>query len=139
MTTATKETIVKSPRGRPARVPIGQRNVLTVIGKDPDYEYRIVNDEGDRIASFQDAGYEIEKASAVRVGDSRVDNTSPDGSLAQISVGRKTGQKAYLMKIKKDWYKEDQDAKLAHLRRLEDTMKQRPSGEGNYGSIKIER
>jgi len=138
MTTETKEAIVKSPRGRPTRVPVGARNVLTVIGKDPDYEYRIVNDEGDRIAAFQDAGYEIEKASAVRVGDKRVNNASPEGSLAQVSVSKKTGDKAFVMKIRKEFYKEDQDAKARKLRQIEDTIKQ-PSGDGKYGSVKIER
>lgn len=139
MTTELKETISKSPRGRPTRTPVAKRSVLTVIGKDPAFEYRIVNDEGDRIAAFQDAGWEVEKASAVRVGDKRVNNATPEGSLAQVSVSKKSGEKAFVMKIKKEWFKEDQDAKALAIRQLEDTMKQSTSGDGNYGSIKIER
>ena len=54
-----KEPIVKAPSGRVRRIPLSGRNVLTVQGKDPNYAYRIVNDEEDRIARFQDAGYEL--------------------------------------------------------------------------------
>jgi len=135
--TTEKEPIVKSPRGRPSRTPVAQRNILTVVGKDPKYEYRIVNDTGDRIAAFEDAGYEIEKAANVRVGDKRVNRAAPEGSLAQVAVGK--GEKAFVMKIPKEFYKEDQDAKLARLRQLEDSMRKQPSGEGNYGSIDISR
>lgn len=136
--TTEKETVAKSPRGRPVRTPVGTRNILTVKGKDPEYEYRIVNDVGDRITAFEDGGWEIEDASKVRVGDKRVNNTSPEGTRAQVSVG-KNGEKAFVMKIRKDWYKEDQDAKRAERAQLEDTMLKQPSGEGNYGKIEITR
>jgi hypothetical protein len=44
---------------RVRRTPInGTRNVLNVKGKDPDSEYRVVNDIGDRIQEFQEMGYE---------------------------------------------------------------------------------
>lgn len=131
---ADKEPIVKSPRGRTTRSPIGTRNVLTVVGKDPDYEYRIVNDTGDRIAAFEDAGYTLVNAADVRVGDKRVNNPSPEGSKAQVSVGG--GAKAFVMRIPKDLYKEDQEAKLQRVRELEETIKQ-PSGD--YGKIEITR
>lgn len=127
-----KETIAKSPSGRTKRVPIGQRNVLTVQGKDPNYEYRIVNDTGDRVAAFEDAGYVIEEASKVRVGDKRVERVGAEGSKAQVSVGK--GDKAFVMKIPRDLYLEDQEAKLAHVRQIEETIK-KPSGD--YGDVKI--
>jgi hypothetical protein len=129
-----KETIVKAPKSRVTRIPVGQRNVLTVLGKDPDFEYRIVNDTGDRIAAFEDAGYVIEDAASVRVGDKRVNKPTPEGSKAQVSVGN--GDKAFVMKIPKDLYQEDQDAKLQKVRQLEETIKT-PSGD--YGKITIER
>lgn len=127
-----KDTIAKAPRARATRVPVAQRNVLSVLGKDPNFEYRIVNDTGDRIAAFQDADYEIVKASEVRIGDKRVNDATPEGSLAQVSVGK--GDKAFVMKIPKDLYAEDQEAKLERVRELEHSIKQ-PSGD--YGKIDI--
>ena len=42
----TKETIAKAPASRTRRAPTAGRNVLTVRAddKDPNFEYRIVND-----------------------------------------------------------------------------------------------
>jgi hypothetical protein len=47
----------KAPR-RPKRVPLGTRSVLTVRpqDKDPNYEYRFINDKDDRIPQAQEAG-----------------------------------------------------------------------------------
>jgi hypothetical protein len=133
--TTEKETIAKAPKSRISRTPVGQRNILTVSGKDPDYEYRIVNDTGDRIATFQDAGYELVEASSVRVGDKRVNNPAPEGTKAQVSVGQ--GDKAFVMRIHKDLYKEDQEAKLQRVRQLEESIKT-PSG-ADYGSVTTNR
>lgn len=113
--------IKKVPRERTKRTPIAQRNILTVEGRDPEYSYRIVNDTGDRIQAFKDAGYEMVLAKDVRVGDKRVNSTTPEGSNAQVSVG--AGQKAFVMRIPKEWYEEDQQAKQAKINQLEDTMK----------------
>jgi hypothetical protein len=130
-----KETIAKAPRARKSRTPVGQRNILTVVGKDSDYVYRIVNDTGDRIAEFQDAGYELVEASSVRVGDKRVNNPTPEGTKAQVSVGM--GDKAFVMRIHKDLYEEDQEAKLQRVRQLEESLKT-PSG-ADYGGATTSR
>ena len=115
---------------------MGQRNVLTVTGKDANYVYRIVNDSGDRVQEFLDAGYEMVDASSVRVGDKRVNAASAEGSVSQISVGQ--GQKAFVMRIKKEWYDEDQAAKQAHVDRLEATIKDKAL-DGTYGKLEISR
>lgn len=130
-----KEPIAKTPSGRVKRVPISHRNVLTVKGKDNAFVYRIVNNTADRVEMFKEAGYEIEKAANVQIGDKRVDRTTPEGSLAEVSVGK--GDKAFLMKIPKEFYQEDQDAKLAKIRQLENSMKN-PSGDGQYGKVTID-
>ncbi len=122
---------------RVKRTPVGQRNVLTLSGKEPGYVYRIVNDQADRIQQFMDAGYELVDADAVRVGDKRVNSASPEGSKAQVSVGK--GEKAFVMRIKEEYYKEDQAAKAAEIDRLEQSMKQKASGNADYGSIEIKR
>ncbi len=119
---------------RPSRTPISGRNVLTVNGKEPGYSYRVVNDNGDRIAQFLDAGYELVDASTITVGDKRVNAATAEGSKAQVSVGK--GDKAYVMRIKQDWFDEDQKAKQARVNELEESIKQK-SGNADYGTVKI--
>ncbi len=132
-----KEPIAKSPSGRTKRTPVGQRNVLTVTGKDPAYEYRVVNDSADRISMFEDAGWEKVLAKDVRIGDKRINSTTPEGTIAQASVGQ--GQKAIVMKIKKEWYAEDQAAKEAQIKALEESTIQKAQGSGDYGSVTMGR
>jgi hypothetical protein len=131
-----KEAIAKAPSGRPQRVPVGTRNVLTVNGKDPGYEYRIINDSGDRVQEFLDAGYELVKNDSVRVGDKRVNSGSSEGTVSQISVGQ--GQKAFVVRIKKEWYAEDQARKQRHVNDLENATKAKAL-DGTYGKLDISR
>ena len=131
-----KEAIAKAPRGRPQRVPVGTRNVLTVAGKDANYEYRVINDSGDRVQEFLDAGYELVEKDSVRVGDKRVNSASAEGSVSQISVGQ--GQKAFVVRIKKEWYEEDQAAKQTKVNALEDSTKAKAL-DGTYGKLEISR
>ncbi len=131
-----KEAIAKSPSWRVRRTPVGARNVLTVSGKEPGYVYRIVNDEGDRVEQFKGAGYEVVPASDVVIGDRRINAATPEGSVAQASVGN--GVKGIVMRIKEDWYKEDQAAKAKQVADLEAATKLEAL-KGTYGDIKIER
>lgn len=128
-----KEPIAKAPKGRPSRTPIGKRNVLTVNGKDENYVYRVVNDKGDRIAMFEDAGYELVEAAEVRVGDKRVERGSAIGSKAEVSVGQ--GDKAFIMRIAREFYEEDQAAKEQHLKLQEEAIKQEALKNSDYGSV----
>ena len=128
-------TTAPSGAQRAKRTPVGTRNVLTVNGKEDGYVYRIVNDSGDRVAQFRDAGYEIVEASSVRVGDKRVNAATPEGSQAQVAVGG--GAKAFVMRIKQEWHTEDQLAKQAQVNALEQSIKQKAAGAGDYGSVSI--
>lgn len=134
--TTNKEAIAKSPSGRVRRTPVGARNVLTVSGKHPDYEYRIVNDEGDRVEQFKAAGYDVVSASDVTVGDRRINAASAEGSAAQVSVGG--GMKAVVMRIKKEWYADDQAAKIASIASTE-AATQSEALKGNYGKLEVTR
>lgn len=129
-----KELISKAPSGRVKRTPVSGRNRLTVQGKDPNYVYRIVNDEEDRIARFQEGGYELLQDEAVKVGDKRANQTSSEGSVKQLSVGG--GKKAFVMRIRRDWYEEDQKAKQAQVDALEATTKKKAL-DGRYGTLTI--
>jgi hypothetical protein len=131
-----KNSIAKAPSGRVKRTPITTRNVLTVEGKDPEYHYRIVNDDGNRVQMFINAGYEIESASNIQVGDKRVGQASAEGTKAQVVVGQ--NQKAFVMKIHKDYYEEDQQAKQEKVTSLESSTKQKAL-DGTYGKLDINR
>jgi len=133
----TKEAIAKAPAGRVTRTPIGTRNILTVKGKDPNYEYRIVNDVEDRITQFQEAGYEVVQSESVEVGDKRAASGTSIGSAKTLSVGQ--GTKAYVMRIKKEWYEEDQRAKQGQIAATESAIKDPTLNGGDYGSTKLSR
>lgn len=127
----------KSLSGRVRRTPVGVRNVLTVGNKDANYEYRIVNDEGDRVEQFKAAGYDVVSASDVTVGDRRINAATAEGSAAQVSVGG--GMKAVVMRIKKEWYAEDQDAKIANIAATEAATKSEAVRGSDYGKLTLER
>jgi hypothetical protein len=127
---------VKAPEVRVRRNPVEGRNRLKIRGTDPDFEYRVVNDLDDRINEFLDAGWVFETSEDIRVGDSRIDDHSKLGKVRVINVGG--GIKAYLMKIRKDWYDEDQKAKQDHVDRTEAAM--RPDQlNGQYGKVELTR
>jgi hypothetical protein len=132
----TKEAIAKAPSGRVTRVPVSQRNVLTVKGKDPNYVYRIVNDVDDRVTQFQEGGYELVENETVEVGDSRVSAGTAVGSKKVMSVGR--GTKAYVMRIKREWYDEDQSKKQDFVDEQEASIRKKAL-DGTYGKLDIKR
>lgn len=121
---------------KPRRASInGTRNVLTVSGKEPGFEYRIVNDDGDRVSQFEEMGYEVVKDSGIKVGDRRIANPTKEGSPVQVSVGG--GQKAYLMRIRKDWYDEAQADKAKHVDEIEKGMLADTRNSADYGKITV--
>ncbi len=67
---------------RPKRIAVGLRPKLSVDGKDPNYEYRIVNDTPGRIAMFQQSGWELCTNDEVNTGNFRADQAAELGSLA---------------------------------------------------------
>jgi len=127
------ESLVKR---RKRRTPVnGTRNVLNVRGKDPAFEYRIVNDTGDRIAAFEEQGWEVVTDNTIQIGERRVNNPTAKGSVVSASVGQ--GMKAVLMKIPKEFYQEDQEAKAAAIAETEADIKNRARQEGFYGKLEI--
>ena len=131
-----KEAIAKAPSGRVRRSPLTRKNVLTVVGKEPGFEYRIVNDTEDRVAEFVERGYEVVQSNKIQVGDKRVSKATPEGSPIQMSVGG--GKKAIVMRIRKDWYDEDQTAKQDYVAETERATKQKAL-DGTYGKLDISR
>lgn len=128
----TQETL--ATKRKPRRTGINKtRSVLTVEGKDPNFEYRIVNDTGDRVAQFEERGYEVVSDNNIKVGDRRIANPTKEGSPIQISVGG--GQKAFLMRIKKEWALEDRKAKDAIVDEQEKGMLAEAKQAADYGKV----
>lgn len=119
---------------RPQRTSLANRSVLSVKGKEPGFEYRIVNDVGDRVEMFKSMGYEVVADDSVQIGERRVANPSREGSPVQVSVGG--GTKAFLMRQKAEWYKEDQDTKETRLKEQEGAMRADAMA-GTYGKLQI--
>jgi hypothetical protein len=123
---------------RPSRTSInGTRHILNVQGKEPGYEYRFVLDQGDRIRQMEERGYEIVRDKTVKVGDKRVSNPTADGTPVQVSGGG--GTTLYLMRIKSDWYLEDQATKQKQVDDIEASMKAAAAEQGLYGKLEITR
>ena len=120
---------------RVTRKSLFQRGPQSILGeKDPNYVYRFVNDTGSRVANFQSAGYEFVEDKDLVVGDSRVFDPSDVGSAKRVTSN--DGTTSYLMRIKKEYYEEDQAAKAALVNETEQAMK-RDASQGMYGSIKV--
>ena len=114
---------------RVTRKSLFQRGPQSINGdKDPNYVYRYVNDTGSRVSNFQSAGYEFVDDKEMVVGDSRVFDPSDVGSAKRVTSN--DGTISYLMRIKKEFYEEDQAAKA------EKAMK-RDATQDRYGSLKI--
>lgn len=127
-----RNTVTQEASARPRRTPIARRNRLEIQNKEQGYVYRIVNDVDDRIPLLQEQGYEVVPDARVgATGNRRIDNTSALGSSSSISVGQ--GTKAVVMRIREDWFKEDQQTKQQLVDESEQTMK-RPKAD--YGEIK---
>lgn len=121
---------------RPQRTPLGKRDRLAIKNREDGYVYRIVNDVDDRVDYLQGLGYELcSKEQVGAIGNKRVDNTSSVGSTAHFSVGQ--GTKAVVMRIKSDWYQEDQRSKQAEVDEVEGTMKSDARKAADYGKLEI--
>lgn len=145
-------TDTNRPANRPdagtKRVPVsGMRDILTVFGKDDEFEYRFVKDTtegGARIMRYKRGGWDFTrpgKASEIIVGEEAVyKSKSGGGSIIRYPTGE---QWLYLMQIRKDWYNEDQQAKADAIDATEASMTEDKSSDSNdlgqYGQVKISR
>lgn len=114
---------------RKERIPFGvQHSRLTVANPDPNYVYRWVNDDGrGRIDRATAGGYEFVQAdSDQKVGTGSADGNSDVGSRVSRIVGTQeggAGMRAYLMRIKREWYEQDQKAKQALVDQIDSAIK----------------
>jgi len=134
---------VEGSSERPTRVPVsGNRDVLTIQGKDPSFEYRWVLDSaenGQRIQRFNSAWWNLVHSDDGQhvVGQDMVYKTENVGSIIRVPAG--SGKFYYLMRIPKEYYKEDQVAKQTEILDREKVITQTDSDNGQYGNIKLSR
>lgn len=142
-------------RKKPAdRLPSGQerrpvkefRDKLTLTGQDPRFVYRFVKDStemGNRILRFLQAGYVFVKSDEeIEVGENYVHKSDNVGSIIRVPAGETTPDRLnwlYLMKVKKEWYDEDQRAKAEEIDAVENTITQPRNDLGQYGEVKLSR
>lgn len=98
------------------RIPVGgQRQRMTVGEKDDGYVYRWVNDNPGNIERYLAGGYEFVEHDT-QVGDqpSDGDHGQPVDKTVSMQVGRtrtSVNGTAYLMRIRREYFDEDQEAK----------------------------
>lgn len=126
MTTAARK------QRRPNRTPLSQRNRISFGNLDKNFVYRVVNDKDERLKQALEGGYEFVESDE-KLGDERAaEGTAIDSRVAK-PVGN--GVTGYLMRIKKEWYEEDQAAKAAEVDKSEEAMKPRNQQEqGQFDS-----
>jgi len=132
----SKENLVKTPKERVKRTGLGVRNRLVVKNKDPNYEYRLVNDTEDRISEFIERGWVAVTSDDASVGGERLEEAKGVGTVKSIAVGG--GKRGVLMKIPVEYYKEDQRAKEDYNLKTEEAMRSNPN-DGTYGRVDLTR
>lgn len=113
-----------------------QRNELTFEGQNDSYMYRVFNDVDNRLQNAEIAGYEYVR-SEEQLGDPTVDGASPQGAVVTKPVGG--GKTGVLMRIKREWYDEDQQSKRRKIQDTEDALSNKAREDGHYGGISIKR
>ena len=123
---------------RPAkRIPVsGNRDIMTVSDKDPNFTYRWVNDVDDRLQVFKRAGWTLVEDKH-KIGETVADSSQGTSSIVSKYVG--ANRTAYLMRIENEYYAEDQRAKAAEIAEREAAMlSSEKNAEGRYGQMSIE-
>jgi hypothetical protein len=110
-----KEEVKADSKGRRERVPFGaHRTKLQVEDKIPGYELRWFNDQDGRIQRALDGGYMFVTPDEVpRLGQGALHQGNSDIN-SKVSKVVSRGQheiRAYLMKIREEYYREDQAVK----------------------------
>ena len=116
-------------RQRPDRVPLGVPHFKLTLVDYADqlegYVPRWINDDGGRIQHAMKGGYEPIYQDHIKVGDGEDLNTDMGSWVSQIVGKKENGEplRAYAMKIRKEWYDEDQKAKQAPIDAIDEAIK----------------
>lgn len=110
--------------GRSARVPLGVARSKLSVPTRQGYKRRWVNDTEGRLMNAQNGGYEFATDQSLQIGAQDIDNENRDlGARISRVVDKSTGQKAYLMEIKEEFYQEDQLVKAKAVAEKDNLIK----------------
>lgn len=101
--------------GRSRRIPLGTPQAKLKADIRPGYVGRWINDDGDRLDRAVNAGYEFAEDQNIKGRDKR----------QKRRVGVKEGGEplfAYLMEIRKEFYDEDEAARMGALKEMDAAM-----------------
>jgi len=128
-----KNAKVDQPR---KRIPLGTRNILTAPKKS-GFVRRFVNDKGDRVQRFKEAGYSIVEEN-IQVGDPKIGKASQLGGSVDVQVG--SGQRAILMEIPEKYYNEDKKIAQDKITKVENEIRRNtknPGPDGLHGQVQL--
>ena len=123
---------------RPKRIPVSEanRDKMTVAGLDNDnFVYRWVNDSEGRLATFVAGYWEFVDQTGQPIGDGGIEQSAGVGSKFSKGVGQ--GVTAYLMRIPRDIWLEDQQLKENDVKQIEAEMKRTAKQAGDYGRVEV--
>ena len=114
-------------QGKRRRVPFGGNRQKLQVEPIKGYVLRWFNDVDGRVERALDAGYEFatkEEAEGVGNGELHQENTDLGSRVSKV-VSRGTDKvvRAVLMKIKQEWYDEDQQLKENRNRMVDDALR----------------
>jgi hypothetical protein len=119
-----KRTEGREETGRATRIGLGVSRSKLAVQERSGYKRRWVNDAEGRLQQATAGGYQFAEDQSLQIGSPDVDNVNRDlGSRISRVVDKTTGQKAYLMEIKEEFYKEDQDDKARELDKVDEQLK----------------
>lgn len=128
--------------GRRRRVPLGtpeQKLFVPQAQDDPDSVYRWVNDSPGRLQKALNGGYVFVEDPTLQVGTSSENGNSENDSRVSRLVGKDAKgfpMLAYLMKIDRTMYDEDQAVKQASIDEVDNTIRHgrhnEKAGDGRY-------
>ena len=148
----TEDSTKESEQGKPTRrrnVFNGTEGKLQVRGTIPGYHLHILNDVAGRIETAQQGGYEFVTHDEIESVTSNVTSRNTDiGDKVRFLVGKTDNGNplyGYLMKIKQEWYDEDQAAIAAKANKIDAAIKRGKTpgidSEGFYvpsGGVKLQ-
>jgi len=139
-------------RTKRERIPFGDNRLrLDVKLRNPadreKFVYRWVNDQDGRPEMAEQGGYAfVQKDEVLGVGQTELHqgNTDLNSRVSKV-VGRAEGNvpiRAYLMKIPREWYDEDQAAKADKLKAVDRAIRAGQAGgalvENAYGDVRLD-
>lgn len=112
--------------GRSKRVPLGVARSKLSVPTRPGYVRRWINDKDGRLQMAEQGGYSFVQDPSLQIGGGAdIDSENRDlGARISRVVSQSTGQKAYLMEIKEDFYKEDQRAKVRKVEEVDKRIRE---------------